>query len=85
MTDNNNFYYHAASQRERTLVAFAQYPKGVTTRQLIYEFDVPHVALRIKELRGMGYNIVTRSIFEPVTHSRSKRTSYYVLQDGGKL
>lgn len=78
--DVSGYSTDTASQRQRIfqwlLVA------TLTTLQARKELDVMHPAMRIKELRDQGYNILTH--WETVDTGKSKhRIASYVLLAGG--
>ncbi len=74
------YFTDAASQRQRILAWL--FTTSLTTLQARKELDVMHPAMRIKELRDQGHNIVTH--WETVDTGKAKhRVASYVLLAGG--
>lgn len=71
----------AAAQRARLLDALHCGP--VTTLEARRNLDILHPAMRVKELRGMGYDIATVWVWQATDAGRMHRVAKYVLHSEG--
>jgi len=71
----------SASQRQRIL-KHLQSGKSLTTIQTRSELQIMHPAMRIKELRNVGYNIETFWASDETKEQGKHRVAMYYLKSG---
>lgn len=86
-TDNNFVYDHITdtsteAQRHRLLAALRH--QSITMIDARRELNVMHPAMRVRELRGLGHNVITRLVNIPDDQGRlHQRVALYSLISGG--
>ncbi|MFI3157111.1 MAG: helix-turn-helix domain-containing protein [Methylococcaceae bacterium] len=76
MTENN-YSTNSESQRQRLLAWLLT--STITTLQARQELDIMHPAMRIKELRNQGHNIITHWTTADTGKAKHRVASYVLL------